>query len=86
MLVGPPDGPRVLFLGDVVPTAVHVRLPWVMSYDLEPARTVETKRDIFTRALREDWLLVWGHDFDHQAGRLGVDKDGGFVVRELVAI
>ncbi len=86
VLVGPPGGPRVLFLGDVVPTAVHVKLPWVMSYDLEPARTVETKRALFTRALAEDWLLVWGHDLDHQAGRLGVDKDGAFVVRELVTL
>jgi len=86
ILIGPPDGPKALFLGDVVPTAVHVRLPWVMAYDLEPARTVETKRSLFTRALAEDWLLVWGHDRDHAAGRLGVDKDGAFVVRELVAI
>jgi glyoxylase-like metal-dependent hydrolase (beta-lactamase superfamily II) len=86
VLIGPPDGPKALFLGDVVPTAVHVRLPWVMSYDLEPARTVETKRALFTRALAEDWLLVWGHDSDHVAGRLGIDKDGGFVVRELVSI
>ena len=86
VLIGPPGGPRALFLGDVVPTAVHVRLPWVMSYDLEPARTVETKRALFTRALAEDWLLVWGHDKDHAAGRLGLDKDGAFVVRELVTL
>ena len=83
VLIGAPDGPKALFLGDVVPTAVHVKLPWVMSYDLEPARTVETKRALFTRALAEDWLLVWGHDKDHAAGRLGLDKDGAFVVREL---
>jgi hypothetical protein len=57
-----------------------------MAYDLEPARTLETKRALFTRAVEEDWLLVWGHDADHQAGRLAVDKDGGFVVRELVSI
>jgi glyoxylase-like metal-dependent hydrolase (beta-lactamase superfamily II) len=86
VLIGAPDGPKVLFLGDVVPTAVHVRLPWVMGYDLEPARTMETKRALFTRALEEDWLLVWGHDKDHVAGRLGVDKDGAFVIREFAAI
>jgi len=81
-----PGAPKALFLGDVVPTAVHVKLPWVMSYDLDPARTVETKSALFTRAVQEDWLLVWGHDKDSAAGRLGVDKDGAFVVRELVAI
>ena len=86
VLLGPADGPKALFLGDVVPTAVHVKLPWVMSYDLEPARTVETKRALFTRAVTEDWLVIWGHDKDHAAGRLGVDKDGGFVVRELTTI
>ena len=86
VLIGAPDGPKVLFLGDVVPTAVHVRLPWVMGYDLEPARTMETKRALFTRALEEDWLLVWGHDKDHVAGRLGVDKDGAFVIREFTAL
>jgi len=88
VLIGAADAraPKALFLGDVVPTAVHVKLPWVMSYDLDPARTVETKRALFTRAVEEDWLLVWGHDKDNAAGRLGVDKDGAFVVRELVTI
>jgi glyoxylase-like metal-dependent hydrolase (beta-lactamase superfamily II) len=79
-----PGAPKALFLGDVVPTAVHTKLPWVMGYDLEPARTVETKRALFTRALQEDWLLLWGHDKDNAGGRLGIDKDGNFVVRELV--
>jgi glyoxylase-like metal-dependent hydrolase (beta-lactamase superfamily II) len=86
VLVGAPDGAKALFLGDVVPTAVHTRLPWVMAYDLDPARTLETKRALFRRALDESWLLLWGHDRDHTGGRLGLDKDGNFVVRELVTI
>ena len=86
VLVGFEGGPRALFLGDVVPTAVHTRLPWVMAYDLDPARTLETKRALFRRALDESWLLLWGHDRDHMGGRLGLDKDGNFVVRELVTI
>jgi glyoxylase-like metal-dependent hydrolase (beta-lactamase superfamily II) len=86
VLIGPQDGPKALFLGDVVPTAVHTRLPWVMAYDLDPARTLETKRALFRRAVEEDWLLLWGHDRDHMGGRLGVDKDGNFVVRELVTV
>jgi glyoxylase-like metal-dependent hydrolase (beta-lactamase superfamily II) len=86
VLIGPEGGPRALFLGDVVPTAVHTRLPWVMAYDLDPARTLETKRALFRRALEESWLLIWGHDRDHMAGRLGLDKDGNYVVRELVGI
>src|SRR5579872_1384851 len=86
VLIGAPNGPKALFLGDVVPTAVHTRLPWVMAYDLEPARTLETKRDLFQRAIAEDWLLLWGHDRDHQGGRLALDKDGNPVVREFVTL
>jgi glyoxylase-like metal-dependent hydrolase (beta-lactamase superfamily II) len=87
VLIGARDAgaPKALFLGDVVPTAVHTKLPWVMGYDLEPARTLETKRALFTRAVQEDWLLLWGHDKDNAGGRLGIDKNGNFVVRELVA-
>jgi glyoxylase-like metal-dependent hydrolase (beta-lactamase superfamily II) len=86
VLIGAPGGEKVLFLGDVAPTAVHMRLPWVMAYDLDPARTLESKRALFRRALDENWLLLWGHDRDHMGGRLGVDKDGNYVVRELVTI
>jgi glyoxylase-like metal-dependent hydrolase (beta-lactamase superfamily II) len=86
VLIGEDDGPKALFLGDVAPTAVHMRLPWVMAYDLDPARTVATKRALFTRAVEESWLLLWGHDSEHMGGRLGLDKDGNFVVRELVTI
>jgi glyoxylase-like metal-dependent hydrolase (beta-lactamase superfamily II) len=88
VLVGAQDAgaKKALFLGDVVPTAVHTKLPWVMAYDLDPARTLETKRELFRRAVEEDWLLLWGHDRDHMGGHLGVDKDGNYVVRELVTV
>jgi glyoxylase-like metal-dependent hydrolase (beta-lactamase superfamily II) len=86
VLLGQPGGPRAIFLGDVVPTAVHTRLPFVMGYDLEPARTVETKRALFDRAIAEDRIVLWGHDRDHHGGRLAYDKDGKPVVREMVTI
>jgi glyoxylase-like metal-dependent hydrolase (beta-lactamase superfamily II) len=86
VLVGEPGGPRALFLGDVVPTSVHTRLPYVMAYDLEPARTLETKRGLFTRAIAEGWVVVWGHDLDHVAGRLAWDPKGQPVVAEFVEL
>jgi glyoxylase-like metal-dependent hydrolase (beta-lactamase superfamily II) len=86
VLLGQPGGPRALFLGDVAPTAVHTRLPFVMGYDLDPARTVETKRALFERAIAEDWIVLWGHDLEHHGGRLAHDKDGKPVVREFVTI
>jgi glyoxylase-like metal-dependent hydrolase (beta-lactamase superfamily II) len=63
-------GEVACFLGDVCPTAAHLPLPWVMGYDLEPLVTLESKRSLWTRALTEEWLLVFEHDADVPWGRL----------------
>ena len=56
------NGAAALFLGDVVPTAAHLPLPWIMGYDVEPLVTLESKRRILARAERERWLVVFEHD------------------------
>jgi glyoxylase-like metal-dependent hydrolase (beta-lactamase superfamily II) len=59
------EGEKALFLGDVVPTSVHVRLPWVMAFDLDVEATLATKKSLYARALAENWLLLFGHDRRH---------------------
>jgi len=66
-------GERAFFLGDLVPTAAHLPLPWIMGYDVEPLVTLETKRRILARALAEDWLLLFEHDATYPWGRLQHD-------------
>jgi glyoxylase-like metal-dependent hydrolase (beta-lactamase superfamily II) len=56
------EGRTACFLADLVPTAAHLPLPWIMGYDLEPLVTLETKRALLARARREEWLLVFEHD------------------------
>jgi glyoxylase-like metal-dependent hydrolase (beta-lactamase superfamily II) len=67
-------GERACFLGDLVPTAAHVPLPWIMGYDLEPLVTLETKRALLSRAEADGWILVFEHDPSHALGR--VVRDG----------
>ena len=52
----------LLFLGDVMPTAAHCPLPWIMGYDLEPLRTLESKRQLMKEAAAHEWRLVFEHD------------------------
>jgi glyoxylase-like metal-dependent hydrolase (beta-lactamase superfamily II) len=66
-------GERVCFLADLVPTSAHLPLPWIMGYDLEPLVTLESRRRLYARAQAEGWLLVFEHDADVVAGRLGRD-------------
>jgi len=55
-------GDTACFLGDLVPTAAHVPLPWIMGYDLEPLVTLETKRELLARAEAAGWTMVFEHD------------------------
>ncbi len=67
-------GQRAFYLGDLVPTAAHLPLPWIMGYDVEPLVTLETKRRILKQAMDEKWLLIFEHDATNAWGR--VEHDG----------
>ncbi len=56
------EGETAFFLADLIPTAAHLPLPWIMGYDLEPLVTLESKRGVLERAREEDWLLIFEHD------------------------
>jgi glyoxylase-like metal-dependent hydrolase (beta-lactamase superfamily II) len=68
------EGEVACFLGDVVPTAAHLPLPWIMGYDVEPLRSLESKRALLEEARRGDWLLIFEHDARTPWGRLSLDE------------
>jgi len=69
-------GERACFLADLVPTAAHLPLAWIMGYDLEPLVTLETRRRVYSRAEAEGWRLCFEHDPVVTSGRLGRDGKG----------
>jgi glyoxylase-like metal-dependent hydrolase (beta-lactamase superfamily II) len=58
------------FIGDLIPTVVHLPLAWIMGYDLEPLVTLETKRQLLARVEAEGWLLVFEHEPGPGVGHL----------------
>jgi glyoxylase-like metal-dependent hydrolase (beta-lactamase superfamily II) len=69
-------GERACFLADLVPTAAHLPLAWIMGYDLEPLVTLETRRHLYGRAEAEGWRLCFEHDPVVTSGRLRRDGKG----------
>jgi glyoxylase-like metal-dependent hydrolase (beta-lactamase superfamily II) len=53
---------KLLFVGDLVPTVNHLRLPWVMAYDVEPLKTIDEKTEIYRRCLLKGLCLAFPHD------------------------
>lgn len=56
------DQSSLLYCADLIPTATHVRLPWVMGYDLSPLDIIEEKRKELTKACDKDSYLFFEHD------------------------
>lgn len=52
----------LLYCGDLIPTSSHVRLPWVMGYDLNPMLLMEEKQKFLDQAAQEKWYLYFEHD------------------------
>ncbi len=69
-------GETLFYLADVMPTRHHLPLPWIMGYDLEPLRTLESKRKLVREAMDEGWWLFFEHDPDVVMGRLGEGEKG----------
>jgi glyoxylase-like metal-dependent hydrolase (beta-lactamase superfamily II) len=56
------QGETAVFVGDLFPTAAHLPLPWIMGYDLEPLRTLESKRALLAEAVEGRWRIIFEHD------------------------
>ena len=77
------EGRVAFFLGDLIPTVAHLPLPYIMGYDLDPVQTLDSKRWVLERAFKEQWLLVFEHDPQVQAGHVSRNADGKYVFREV---
>lgn len=71
-------GRKIVFLGDLVPTAHHLPGPWIMAYDLYPVTTLETKQRLLPVIHEADWLCALVHDADRPLAYLRPDGKGRF--------
>jgi glyoxylase-like metal-dependent hydrolase (beta-lactamase superfamily II) len=86
-LVKVSDGSEtLLYCADLFPTASHIPLPYVMSYDLQPMVTLEEKKNILPQAVEENWKLFFEHDPEITAATVTRSLHGfgiGEVIEEL---
>jgi glyoxylase-like metal-dependent hydrolase (beta-lactamase superfamily II) len=68
-------GETIIFAGDLIPTHVHVPLPWVMGYDMYPAQTLKEKKSFLDDAVENNWYLFLEHDADREV--IKIAKENG---------
>lgn len=68
-------GKSAVFAADLMPTAAHVDVPWIMAYDLYPMETLEFKRAFVREAIDREYLIFFEHDPHIAAGYIR-EKNG----------
>lgn len=72
------EGESACFIGDLVPTRMHLPYPWIMAFDLYPLETLANKRRLLPQLAERNALVIFPHDVDEPCVRLR-EEDGKIV-------
>lgn len=61
---------KLVYMADLVPSAAHLRLSYVMGYDMQPLVSLNEKADFLGRAIEEQHSLFFEHDPVHACAQL----------------
>jgi glyoxylase-like metal-dependent hydrolase (beta-lactamase superfamily II) len=68
----------VVFVPDVMPTAMHVGAAYSLAYDVEPYISMISKQWLLAEAARRDWTLVLDHEPHAPVVRVREDGKGWY--------
>jgi glyoxylase-like metal-dependent hydrolase (beta-lactamase superfamily II) len=69
-------GRKILFCGDLIPSAGHLPIAYVMGYDVRPLDSMREKEQVLRQALAENWVLLFQHDPVHECCTLAQTERG----------
>lgn len=55
-------GKTIVFMADLLPSVGHIPLPYVMSYDMFPMKTLKEKQEFLEEAATNEYILFLQHD------------------------
>lgn len=69
-------GRTVVFMADLLPSAGHIPMPYIMGYDMFPLTTLNEKRYFLKEAVENDFILFFEHDPVHECCNLQQTERG----------
>ncbi len=76
------NGKTIAYAADLIPTAGHLPIPYVMGYDTRPLLTMPEKTQFLTSALSGDFYIMFGHDAHNQIAQVA-QTDRGIRLNEV---
>lgn len=79
------EGKTIVFMADLLPTHLHIPLPWVMGYDMYPVKTLNEKEAFLDLAVENDWYLFLEHDAEKEV--ITTTKENGkYTVQDTLTL
>lgn len=80
---------KLVFVADLFPFRSHIPLPWIMSYDVEPLKTLKEKEIFLKEALDGKFIFLYQHDYYADCSELqltpkGIRATEGFTFEDLL--
>lgn len=69
-------GRTIIYMADLLPSAGHLPIPYVMAYDTQPLTTLDEKKMFLDEAVRNDYVLFFEHDPQHECCTLQETEKG----------
>lgn len=82
------NGTTIVFVADLLPTTVHLPLPYIMSYDTRPLLSMQEKENFLNEAVDKKYFIFFEHDPLHECCTLkntekGIRADATFELTEI---
>ena len=75
----------VVFMADLLPSAAHIPLPYVMSYDTRPLITLDEKERFLKEAAENNYVLFFEHDLYNECCTV-IETEKGVRMKESFRI
>jgi len=75
----------LVYGGDLFPSAAHIPMPYIMSYDTKPLITLDDKKRFFADVKNNDVILFFEHDLYNECCSL-IETEKGFKVNETFSL
>lgn len=76
------NGKTIVFMADLLPSAGHIPIPYIMAYDMQPLLSLQEKKSFLKEAVENDYILFFEHDKDSECCTLQ-QTDRGIRPREF---
>lgn len=77
------NGHKLVYTADLLPSSAHIKMPYVMAYDIRPMVTIKEKEEFYEMVTDGNHTVIFEHDRNYECGRIIRDQKGRYSADQL---